>query len=173
MTTRMLLETFVTERLQAERLTPMHLPEIGRMHRDPAVMARLGGVRDEEQTAAYLLRNLRHWEEYGFGLWVLRERGGGEPVGRAVLRHLTIDDADDVEVGYAFYQPYWGRGLATEVATRCVELAARELGLASVVALTDPANRDSRHVLEKVGLTYERDCVHEGHPAALFRRVLP
>lgn len=165
-------DRFTTERLQAERLTPGHLPEVLRMHSDAVVMAQLGGARTEEQTAAYMDRNLRHWGEHGFGLWILRERGGGDPIGRAVLRHLTIDDADEVEVGYALYQPYWGRGLATEIATRCVSLAEHELGLADVVGLTDPANRASRHVLEKVGLTYERDCVHDGYLSALFRRRL-
>ncbi|HET9709850.1 MAG TPA: GNAT family N-acetyltransferase [Gemmatimonadales bacterium] len=170
--TETVLETFTTERLQAERLTLQHLPEVRRMHQDAAVMARLGGVRTEQQTAAYLDRNLRHWADYGFGLWILRERGGSVPVGRAVLRHLTIDEADEVEVGYAFYQPYWGRGLATEIASHCVALAERELGLGTVVGLTDPVNRASRHVLEKIGLTYERDCVHEDHLSALFRKRL-
>lgn len=166
------LDTFTTRRLQAERLTPEHLPEVRRMHQDTAVMAQLGGVRDAQQTAAYMDRNLRHWAEYGFGLWIVRERGGGPPVGRAVLRHLTVDEVDDVEVGYAFYQPYWGRGLATEIAARCVALAEQELGLATVVGLTDPANRASQHVLEKVGLRYERECLHEGQATALFRRRL-
>ena len=160
---------FTSARLQAERLTADHLPEVRRMHRDPAVMAQLGGVRTEEQTTAYMDRNLRHWADYGFGLWIVREPGGGAPIGRAVLRHLVIDGVDDVEVGYAFYEPYWGRGLATEIAARCVALAREELQLATVVGLTDPGNRASRHVLEKVGLTYERDCVHDGHPSALFR----
>jgi len=165
-------DRFTTERLQAERLTPEHLPEVRRMHRDPAVMANLGGVRTEDQTAAYLSRNLQHWTDFGFGLWIVRARGGGAPVGRAVLRHLTIDDVDEVEVGYAFYQPFWGRGLATEIATRCVDLAGHELALAEIVGLTDPANRASRHVLEKVGLTYERDCVHDDQLTALFRKRL-
>jgi len=165
-------ERFTTERLQAERLTADHLPEVRRMNGDPAVMAHLWGVRSEEQTAAYMDRNLRHWADHGFGLWILRERDGGDPVGRAVLRHLAIDDVDEVEVGYAFYQPYWGRGLATEIAARCVGLAEHELGLAAIVGLTDPANRASRHVLEKVGLTYERDCVHDDHLTALFRKRL-
>ncbi len=165
-------DRFITARLQAEQLTAEHLPEVRRMHRDAAVMVQLGGVRTEEQTAAYLQRNLRHWADYGFGLWILRERGGGEPVGRAVLRHITIDEMDEVEVGYAFYHPYWGRGLATEVASRCLELAERELELKAIVGLTDPGNRASRHVLEKVGLTYERDCVHDDHLSALFRRRL-
>ena len=89
-----------------------------------------------------------------------------------MLRHLTIDDVDEVEVGYAFYQPYWGRGLATEIASCCLALADHALGLATIVGLTDPANRASRHVLEKVGLTYERDCVHDDHLSALFRKRL-
>lgn len=165
-------ETFTTGRLQAERLTLEHLTEVRRMHQDAAVMARLGGVRTDEQTTAYMDRNLRHWADYGFGLWILRERGGSVPVGRAVLRHLTIDEVDEVEVGYAFYRPYWGRGLATEIAARCVGLAEQELGLAEIVGLTDPANLASRHVLEKVGLSYERDCVHDNRLTALFRKRL-
>ncbi len=162
-------DSFSTARLAAERLTADHLPEIRRMHRDAAVMAQLGGVRDEAQTAAYLARNLRHWAEHGFGLWILREVGGGEPVGRAVLRHLLVEGVDEVEVGYAFYPAFWGRGLATEVATACLELGRRELGLATIVAVTSPGNLASQHVLQKVGLVYERDFTHEGALSALFR----
>lgn len=168
-------DAFTTTRLRAERLTPDHLPELRRMHRDAAVMALLGGVRNEEQTAAYLDHNLRHWAEHGFGLWILHERGGaggGAPIGRAVLRHVQVEDTDEVEVGYAFYQSHWGRGLATEIAARCVDLATTELGLTSIVGLTSPMNQASRHVLEKVGLAYERDFLHEGQPHALFRRRL-
>jgi RimJ/RimL family protein N-acetyltransferase len=139
------------------------------MHRDVAVMAQLGGVRDDAQSAAYLAKNLKHWDDYGHGLWILRDSGGGEPVGRAVLRHLLVDGVDEVEVGYAFYPSHWGRGLATEVATACLELARRELGLTTIVAITSPENRASQHVLEKVGLVYERDFTHEGERAALFR----
>jgi len=139
------------------------------MHRDPAVMAQLGGVRDDAQTDAYLAKNLKHWDDYGHGLWILRGLGGGEPVGRAVLRHLLVDGGDEVEVGYAFYASHWGRGLATEVATACLELGRRELGLTTIVAVTSPENRASQHVLEKVGLGYERDFTHEGVRSALFR----
>ena len=163
------LSAFTTARLAAERLTPDHLPEVRRMHRDVAVMAQLGGVRDEAQTAAYLARNLQHWADYGFGLWILREVGGGDPIGRAVLRHLLVDGVDEVEVGYAFYPPFWGRGLATEIATACLELGRRDLSLATIVAVTSPANLASQHVLQKVGLEYERAFTNEGSPSSLFR----
>ncbi|HTR21082.1 MAG TPA: GNAT family N-acetyltransferase [Gemmatimonadales bacterium] len=163
------LDAFTTARLRAERLTPEHLSEIRRMHRDPAVMRHLGGVRDDAETAVYLARNLQHWADYGFGLWILRERGGGEPIGRAVLRHLLVDAVDEIEVGYAFYQPFWGQGLATEVTLACLALGRRELTRTSFVAVTRPSNLASQRVLQKAGLAYEREVIHGGEPHCLFR----
>jgi len=95
-------ESFCTTRLRAERLTPDHLPELRRMHRDAAVMAELGGVRDDAQTAAYLARNLQHWADHGFGVWILRDTAGKDTIGRAVLRYLVVEGSDEVEVGYGF-----------------------------------------------------------------------
>jgi len=162
-------DSFSTARLSAERLTSDHLPELLRMHRDADVMAHLGGVRDAEQTASYLERNLRHWADYGFGLWIVRELGGEEAIGRAALRHLLVEGVDEVEVGYAFYPPFWGRGLATEVATACLAFGRQELSLSTMVALTSSGNLASQRVLLKVGLVYEREFVHEGAPCSLYR----
>jgi len=165
------LESFTTARLQAERLTADHLSEIRRMHADAAVMAYLRGVRDEAGNAAYLARNLKHWDDYGFGLWILRERGGGPPVGRAVLRHLLVEDVDEVEVGYAFYKEFWGRGFATEIAAACLALGPEKLHLKTIVAVTSLNNAASQRVLRKVGLVYERDIVEDGKMLALFRTI--
>jgi ribosomal-protein-alanine N-acetyltransferase len=163
------LDSFSTARLRADRLTDTDLPELRRMHADPVVMASLGGVRTEDQTTSYLVKNLQHWAEHGFGLWNVRERGGDEIVGRALLRYLPVDGVNEVEVGYAFYAPYWGKGYATEIAKACVAMGYERLGLSHVVAITAPSNRASQHVLEKAGLVYEREILHEGAPAAFFR----
>jgi RimJ/RimL family protein N-acetyltransferase len=141
------------------------------MHSDAAVMEHLRGVRDEDQNAAYLARNLQHWKDYGFGLWILRELGGGPPVGRAVLRHLLVEDVDEVEVGYAFYEEFWGRGLATEIAAACLALGRDKLHLMTMVAVTSLTNAASQHVLRKVGLEYERDFTNDGKLCALFRTL--
>ena len=133
-------DTFTTARLHAERLTESHWVELHRMHRDATAMAHLGGVRDANWTTAYLVRNLEHWERHGFGLWILRESPEGEPVGRAVLRHLKVDDVDEVEVGYGFYEPFWGRGLATEITHACLRFGFDVLRLSTLVAVTSPDN---------------------------------
>lgn len=163
------LDSFSTSRLLAERLRPEHLPDLRGMDQNAQFMAHVGGVRDEAGTLAYLERNLAHWTTYGFGPWLLRERGGEALIGRAVLRHLEVEGADEVEVGYGFYPEFWGRGLATEVACACVRIGLAQLGLASVVAITLPTHHASRRVMEKAGLAYDRDILHEGLPHVLFR----
>jgi len=132
-------------------------------------MAELGGVRDEHQTAQYLARNLDHWVEHRFGVWILRESDGSEIIGRAVLRYLRLEDIDEVEVGFALYPRLWGRGLATEVAEARVVLARGELGVESLVGVTTPANRASQRVLLKLGLQYEREVLIEETRCFLYR----
>jgi ribosomal-protein-alanine N-acetyltransferase len=163
-------DTFSTERLRAERLTAADRPEIHRMHCDSQVMAHLGGVKTEAQTAEYLDRNLRHWDQHGYGLWILHERTGHEVIGRAVLRHLIVEDVDEVEVGYALYPAFWGRGLATEVTAACVGYARDELRLKTIVAITAPANLASQRVLLKNGLVYDHETTIANVAWSLFRR---
>jgi [ribosomal protein S5]-alanine N-acetyltransferase len=165
----MTLDSFSTQRLLAERLTPAHLPDLRRMDQNELFMAHVGGVRDQAATLAYLERNLAHWATHGFGLWLLRDRTQRVLIGRAVLRHLDVEGADEVEVGYGFYPEFWGRGLATEVACACVRIGLAHLGLPSVVAVTLPTHRASQRVMQKAGLVYEREILHEGLPHVLFR----
>jgi [ribosomal protein S5]-alanine N-acetyltransferase len=163
------LDAFVTPRMRAERLQPDHYGELRRMDTDEAMMASLGGPRAEPASADYLARNLEHWKEHGFGIWMLRNRESGTMMGRAVLRHLEIDGIDEVEVGYGFLPQFWGRGLATEIARECVRIGLEDLRLPSLVAITLTTNHGSQRVLEKAGLSYERNIVHAGLAHALFR----
>lgn len=165
----MTLDAFTTARLSAERLTAAHRDEIARLHQDPRAMALLGGVRDDAKTDEYLERNLAHWDEHGFGLWILRDRATGAMIGRGLLRHLDVQGQDDIETGYAFYPAWWGKGLATEVARKCVDLGFEVLGLDSIVGLTTPANGASQRVLRKAGMGFDRTLDHGGLPHVLFR----
>ena len=164
------LDSFVTARLRAERLQPEHFDAIRAMDTDPQFMMHLGGIRDAAQTAAYMSRNLQHWDDYGFGLWVLRD-GDDHIAGRSVLRHLLVEGIDEVELGYGFHPRYWGRGLATEVAQVLLQLGRNELRIASPIAITQPANIGSQRVLVKAGLVYERDVDHEGISHLLYRAL--
>lgn len=60
------------------------------------------------------------------------------------------EDAATGELGYWIGRAHWGRGYAAEAAAALVD-RARGLGLATLVAVTDPENRRSQRVLEKTG----------------------
>lgn len=163
------MDSFQTMRLRAERLLPLHLPDLLAMHEDARHMATLGGVRNYVWTMAYLERNLAHWDTHGFGLWMLRRLDGGPIIGRGLLRHLNVEGVPEVEIGYSFHPEHWGCGYATEIALACLAVGHETFRFTNMVALTLPTNAASRHVLEKAGLAYERDVVHALQPHVLYR----
>ena len=161
-------ESFSTARLRAERLRPQHFDAIRAMETDARYMALLGGVRTESQTREYLARNLKHWDQYNHGLWMLRDLEGAI-AGRCVLRHLDVDGTDEVELGYGLHTQYWGQGLATEVAKELLRLGRTALARDTLVAVTRPDNLGSQRVLVKTGLALEREIVYDGVPHVLYR----
>lgn len=167
------IESFRTDRLSAERLRASHLPELRRMYADPRVTATLGGLRSDDWVVDYVQRTAEHWDRHGFGLWVLRDPLDASFVGRGGLRHALVEGVDEVEVGYALMSEYWGRGLATEFARAALAIAFTRLALPNVVSFTQPTNFASRRVMEKCGLTFERNIVYADLPHVLYRRLAP
>ncbi len=160
---------FSLRRLHAERLIEAHLPVLRRMDGNPQLMATLGGVRSAAESVAWLQRNLAHWVDYGFGIWVLRDSATGRVAGRAGLRHRRIDDAAEVELSFALVPEFWGSGLATDAARACVTIGREWLGLSSIVALTAPDHVASQRVLWKAAFVPDREVTLAGLPHLLFR----
>ncbi len=165
------VETFSTDRLIAWRLRIDDFDEICRMHRDPRVMATLGGVRDEEETRQYFSRNLDHWDTHGYGPWMFHDKAGDGFVGRAGLRKVALGGCNEIEVGYALLEEWWGRGLATEMARAILEVGFNRLGMENIVCFTLTTNRASQRVMQKAGFEFERDIVHADRPHLLYRVV--
>lgn len=79
------MDRFSTDRLTAERLREDHLDDLVTLHLDAEVSRYLGGVRAPEVTKTYLATNMAHWDQHGFGLWMLRTKDGAF-AGRAGIR---------------------------------------------------------------------------------------
>jgi [ribosomal protein S5]-alanine N-acetyltransferase len=161
-------EHFETERVRAHRLQPEHFSLLLAMHEDTTTMATLGGVRSEQQTRDYLQRFLSHWEENGFGMWLLYDREH-QFLGRAALRRMELDNQMEVEVGCALLASFWRRGFAGEIVGELVGMAFERLKLADLVGFALPDNRPSIRILEKLGFRYEKDIEHAGRWHVLYR----
>jgi RimJ/RimL family protein N-acetyltransferase len=157
----------LTPRLVAKRLSLDDLEDFIRLHLDPDVSRYLGGVRSREETEAYLAKNMAHWDDHGFGLWTLRTPGGVF-VGRAGVRHVAVEGAQEVEVAYALARPFWGQGLASEITSALAAFCA-EIALPSLVGVVVVGNDASRRVLEKAGFAFEREVTFHNERCVLYR----
>ncbi len=88
----------------ATRLQRDDLGELARLLGDPRVAKMLtptGRPLDEREVLAGLDEKLHHWEDFGFGMWLLRDRSTGEFVGRGGLQHTWATGEAEVEAGWA------------------------------------------------------------------------
>ncbi|MEA2429264.1 MAG: [ribosomal protein S5]-alanine N-acetyltransferase [Thermoleophilaceae bacterium] len=107
-----------------------------------------------------------HQAFHGFSMWAVLERATGEIVGDTGLQML--EGGPDVEVGWRMAPDRRGRGYAPEAARAALAAGFGELGLARIVAVTDPANTASRRVMEKLGMTLAGPGRHYGRETVLY-----
>jgi RimJ/RimL family protein N-acetyltransferase len=162
------MDRFTTDCLTAERLREDHLADLVALHCDAEVSRFLGGVRTPEVTTAYLATNMAHWDQHGFGLWVLRTQDGAF-VGRAGIRHILVDDVDEIEILYAYKREFWGRGFASEIAVAMTDIGLSHFKLPSLIGIVNVANCASRRVLEKSNYMLERTTNRRGENVVIYR----
>jgi ribosomal-protein-alanine N-acetyltransferase len=171
--TRGSLDRVETERMVLERLLPEHGPALTELMRDPRVGATMwpaGRPPTDAELADQLAGKLEHWEGFGFGIWLLRDRNTGAVAGRGGLQNTLVTGELEIEAAWLIVPERWGRGLATELAHAALRAAFDTLGLLEIVAFTLPHNIASRRVMEKTGFVYEREIEHVGLPHMFYRR---
>lgn len=105
-----------------------------------------------DKVRKFILGQLGHWEDHGYGWWAVQPRSTKELIGWSGLQFLP--ETEETEVGFLLSRSYWGKGLATEAARASLRYGFEELGLGSIVAIVHPENRASRRVIEKLGMSF-------------------
>ncbi len=162
-------DRFETQRLKARRISSRDRPHYLRLYTDRDVARTLGGVRTVDWIAERHEQAIAHWERLGFGEYLLFDRVTSEFVGRVLLRELKVGDTSHIELGYAFLPQYWNRGFGTEAAEALISMGFATLGLDEIIAFTLPVNRASCRIMEKIGMSYWQEAVHEGEPHIFYR----
>lgn len=131
---------------------------------DADVMTFIGqGVRTQSEIMSGLEKAISHQEKHGFSLGCVFEKESGLFVGRAGLIYLGYDDTQpDIEIAYALIKTAWGNGYGVELAQAIIGWGFQHLTANKFVALTNPNNKYSRRVLEKVNMNYV-GCAHYGN----------
>jgi RimJ/RimL family protein N-acetyltransferase len=146
-----------TARLRLRHLSADDAAFIVELLNEPAFIRNIGDrkVRADEDARAYIANGpAASYERHGFGLWAVDLKETGAPIGICgLLRRETLDDVD---IGFAFLERYWSKGYAREAARVVLAYGRDVVGLKRVVAITVPDNAPSIHLLEKIGLRFER-----------------
>lgn len=134
------------------------------------------GVRDEAAARNWIEgRLLAPYGTQGHGFWAVQHRVSGELVGLCGL--FKRDSLPALDVGYALLPAWRGQGLAREATAACVVYARDVLGVARLLAVTNPDNAASGRVLEACGLrhvdTRVLDSVGVPRPTRVFEITWP
>ena len=118
-------------------------------------------MRTVEQAADYIRSKfMPGHERYGLGYCVVELKESGAAIGTCGL--VKRDTLDDFDIGYSTLRQFSGKGYAFEAAAALMEYGRRELGLTRIIGLTSLTNAKSAHLLEKLGLRFERMVLAPG-----------
>ena len=134
---------------------------------DPEVMRFYPAPKTPEEAAAWIAWNQRNYAEHGYGLWIIESHEGGF-VGDCGLTWQEVNGASKLEVGYHVTPAWQGRGIATEAAAACRDLAVEHIDVRELIAIVHPDNRASERVAEKIGMRR----VDDDHPEGRARRIV-
>jgi ribosomal-protein-alanine N-acetyltransferase len=145
------------------------------MSEDPTVMQYLVPLSDRGLSVEdWVARARAHWDEHGFGQWVVELPAAASFIGVVGLGNVSYEAAftPAVEVAWRLARAYWGRGYATEAARAALDYGFGQIGFREIVAATVPANQRSRRVMERLGMTRipEDDFDHPRLPEGRLKR---
>lgn len=148
------IPTIMTPRLRLRAFTQDDAAPLHRIMGNPGVLRYFPNQDPPslDRVQKLVSGQLEHWQEHGYGWWVVELCSQPGLIGWAGLQYLP--DTDETEVAYLLGENYWGQGVATEAARASVQFGFGELALAFLVGIVHPENIASQRVLEKAGMTF-------------------
>lgn len=151
------MSVFETPRLILSETQVSDAPFILKLLTDESFIQNIGdkGIKTLEECKAHIEdKFLWHYQTYGFGMYLTCLKSTGEPIGVCGL--VKRDSLDCPDVGYALMPEFAGKGYATEAAMAAMDYGHNTLGIKRIVGITSTENKASIHVLEKLGLKFEK-----------------
>ncbi len=153
-----------TERLVLRTIEEGDAAEKNRLLNTPAVMARLGGVKELHEMEAKHAKAMALYAREGFSFLTMIEKASGEMVGHCGIKRVDnplAKNCGDHEVGWLVCEDRWRRGYAEEAMRGVLDWAFGRIDAPHVVALTSEANTASWKLMEKLGMVRRADLDFE------------
>jgi RimJ/RimL family protein N-acetyltransferase len=157
---------FETNRLILRPMTKDDTDSVFAMRSDADVMQFIRSPQITKRDAASWINLVSsRWNKEKIGFCAVIEKASDKFIGWCGLWRLQ--ETGETEVGYALFKEHWGKGFAVEASEACLHYGFDDLNLEKIVAVAQPDNKNSRRVMEKLGMNfngigkfYEMDLVH-------------
>jgi [ribosomal protein S5]-alanine N-acetyltransferase len=150
----------VTDRLYLREMTRDDLPAVSAILQDEQTMYAYEGAFSDEETAAWLGRQLARYESgEGFGLWAVCLKATGEMIGQTGVTMQAVENEQVPEIGYLFNRAHWHKGYAAEAAAACKRYAFEVLRFEEIYSIIRDTNIASINVAIRNGMTVRKRFV--------------
>ncbi|MFK7780728.1 GNAT family N-acetyltransferase [Psychroserpens sp.] len=113
-------------------------------------------VKTLDQARNHIENNqLKCYQTYGYGYYKIQIKDENlKSIGTTGL--LKRNNLEHVDIGFSLLPEYYKKGYGFEAATAIVKLAKNTFNIKTLSAITLPINKPSIHLLEKLGLSYQK-----------------
>ncbi len=133
---------------------------------DPHVMKYFLKPLTEKESLDFYNRIRDEFVQCGYGLYAVEKKEDGAFIGYTGFHHIPfdVDFAPGVEIGWRIKYDDWNKGYATEAAKACLLYAKEYLPFNVVWSFTSLPNKSSERVMQKIGMTKEKEFPHPAVP---------
>ncbi len=147
--------TLETERVILRQWQDRDLPIFAELNANPQVMQYFPQPLTGQQSndMAHMCKTLI--AKNGWGLWAAELKSTSEFIGGIGLHkpESALPFSPCVEIAWRLHINYWGKGYATEAATKALQFCFEELNESEVVSFTTIKNARSRAVMRRLGFS--------------------
>ena len=143
-------------------------PSLRLLARDPEVMRYISGgdLWSDERIQEFVAKQIKCFAERKFCFWRLVHKESGEMIGFCGLQ--PWDDTSEIEIGWWLARERWNQGFATEAARQAMRDGFERAGLKRMVSVAMPENLASIHIMEKLGMHFERKTTRQGFAVVVY-----
>lgn len=153
---------FNSERLGFRKWQDDDLKNLIALNSDPEVMRYFPSILDKQESYNLLIRLKDQYWNNGYTYYAVEELEAQQFIGFIGLAWQDFESlwTPFTDIGWRLKKEYWGKGLATEGAQRCLEYGFQELRLEKIYAVASKINIPSIRVMEKIGMSKIGEFVH-------------
>jgi RimJ/RimL family protein N-acetyltransferase len=148
---------FTSDRLSIRKFTLDDAPFIFELLNEPDWIKFIGDrhIKTPEDAKNYIVNVLFSiYRKYDFGPYLIALKENEKPVGMTSL--IKRDALSNVDLGFAFLKKYRAQGYAFEAVKATQNYAHNTLGIVALLAITNPDNAASVHLLKKSGFVFDK-----------------